>query len=129
MSFNIGTRCTSLWPQFSRSFFNRAAVKPIPAPRDLINTPQDFLKAIGRDMDTKIKTESWEELWKSSGLQFREAGLSVRDRRYALWCMEKFRQGVPVEEFAHDPRSKKTIRGWGPTVQNGKRIRSRRMKN
>ncbi|KAG7088289.1 hypothetical protein E1B28_012301 [Marasmius oreades] len=129
MSFSLGLRCNSPLPNFARSFFNKAAVMPIPAPKDSINTPQDFLKAIGRSLDTKITQNSWEQFWKSSGLQFREQGLSVRDRRYTLWCMEKFRHGVPVEEFVHEPRPKKTIRGWGPTVQNGKRIRSRRMKN
>ena len=49
--------------------------------------------------------------------------------RYILWCMEKFRNGLPVEEFAHELKPKKKIRGWGPAVQNGKRIRSRRVKN
>ncbi|KAF9267306.1 hypothetical protein L218DRAFT_1074074 [Marasmius fiardii PR-910] len=129
MSFNLGLRCNYLLPKSARSLVNRAALKSIPAPRDSINTPQDFLKAIGRSLDTKITQDSWEQFWKTSGLQLREKGLPVRDRRYTLWCMEKFRQGAPVEEFAHEPRSKKTIRGWGPTVQNGKRIRSKRMKN
>jgi hypothetical protein len=49
--------------------------------------------------------------------------------RYILWCMTKYRQGVPIEEFAHELKPKKTIRGWGPKVQNGKRIRSRRVKD
>ncbi|KNZ73045.1 hypothetical protein J132_01430 [Termitomyces sp. J132] len=50
-------------------------------------------------------------------------------RRYILWCMEKYRSGLPIESFAHEPRPKKTVRGWGPSVQNGKRIRSRRDKS
>ncbi len=31
--------------------------------------------------------------------------------RYIQWCMEKFRLGFPIEEFAHEPTPKKTIRG------------------
>ncbi|KAK7056939.1 hypothetical protein VNI00_002657 [Paramarasmius palmivorus] len=130
MAFNFWSRSHSPLRSFARSFVNKATVRPIPAPRDSINTPQDFLKAIGRSMDSKISQDSWEEFWRSAtGNQLRAKGLSVRDRRYTLWCMEKFRQGVPIEEFAYEPRPKKTIRGWGPAVQNGKRIRSRRIKN
>lgn len=28
-----------------------------------------------------------------------------------MWCMDKFRKGIPVEEFAHEPKPKKTMRG------------------
>ncbi|KAF8967061.1 hypothetical protein BDZ97DRAFT_1804971 [Flammula alnicola] len=94
-----------------------------------IRTAEDFLKSIGRSSETKLTASSWEELWKMDGRAMKKAGLGVRDRRYILWCMEKFRLGFPVREFAHEPPPKKTIRGWGPKVQNGKRIRSRRIKD
>ncbi|KAK7469380.1 hypothetical protein VKT23_003855 [Stygiomarasmius scandens] len=127
----VNSRCSGfLVPSLARTFINRAVNRPIPPTNaDLIATPQDFLKKIGRNMDTKLSVESWEQLWTTSGLGMRKLGLSVRDRRYALWCMEKFRRGIPIEEFAHEPKPKKTIRGWGPAVQDGKRIRSRRLKN
>lgn len=83
--------------------------------RSLANeTPMTFLASLGRGLDTKIKepaTESWEALWKLDGHALREAGLSVRDRRYALWCMEKYRQGQDPATFAHPATPKKKIRG------------------
>ncbi|OJA17220.1 hypothetical protein AZE42_00206 [Rhizopogon vesiculosus] len=91
-----------------------------------ISTPQDFLKAIGRSSETKISVDSWDAFWRTSGSDMKNAGLSIQDRRYILWCMEKFRQNQPIEVFAHEPRPKKKIRGRGPAVQFGKRIRSRR---
>ncbi|EDR13723.1 uncharacterized protein LACBIDRAFT_309011 [Laccaria bicolor S238N-H82] len=123
----------------------------IPSASGSIATPSDFLTAIGRASETKLSVESWDQLWRMTGPDMRKAGIAVRDRRfvvllvcivssaaflnpfaftrYILWCMEKFRTGIPIEEFAHEPQPKKTIRGWGPCVQNGKRIRSRRLKN
>jgi len=58
----------------------------------------------------------------------RQAGVGVKDRRYILWCLNKFRLGEDPSEFAHAERPKKKIRGWGPSVQFGKRIRSRRLR-
>ncbi|KAG1855825.1 hypothetical protein C8R48DRAFT_719412 [Suillus tomentosus] len=100
----------------------------IPSPRGpgKISTPQDFLKAIGRSSETKISIDSWDAFWRTSGWDMKNAGLSIQDRRYILWCMEKFRQNKPIEGFAHEERPKKKIRGRGPAVQFGKRIRSRR---
>ncbi|KAG1745898.1 uncharacterized protein EDB91DRAFT_1119339 [Suillus paluster] len=100
----------------------------IPSPRvpGKISTPQDFLKAIGRSSETKISIDSWDAFWRTSGWDMKNAGLSIQDRRYILWCMEKFRQNQPIETFAHEVRPKKKIRGRGPAVQFGKRIRSRR---
>ncbi|KAG2342187.1 hypothetical protein BDR05DRAFT_983410 [Suillus weaverae] len=91
-----------------------------------ISTPQDFLKAIGRSSETKISIDSWDAFWRTSGWDMKNAGLSIQDRRYILWCMEKFRQNQPIEGFAHEEKPKKKIRGRGPAVQFGKRIRSRR---
>nr|GAT60118.1 predicted protein [Mycena chlorophos] len=105
----------------------------VPAPTTTISTPASFLQAIGRESNTKYKTEdaemSWDDFWQTDGVKLKAAGVAVRDRRYILWCMEKYRQGSPVTAFAHPPPPKKTIRGWGPSVQNGKRIRSRRDRN
>ncbi|KAG1774907.1 hypothetical protein EV702DRAFT_1121757 [Suillus placidus] len=98
----------------------------IPSPRGKISTPQDFLKAIGRSSETKISIDSWDAFWRTSGCDMKNAGLSIQDRRYILWCMEKFRQNQPIEVFAHEEAPKKKIRGRGPAVQFGKRIRSRR---
>ncbi|TFL01795.1 IGR protein motif-domain-containing protein [Pterulicium gracile] len=104
--------------------------KSVPLPKTNIATPKDFLTAIGRQCETKFTAaESWPDFWRSSSPDFRKAGVAVRDRRYIMWCMSKYRQGVPIEEFAHPAKAKKTVRGWGPKVQDGKRIRSRRIKD
>ncbi|KAJ3817828.1 IGR protein motif-domain-containing protein [Lentinula raphanica] len=118
-------------PSLNRTFVNRALTKPIPPTNETITTPNDFLKNIGRSMDTKLSPvpESWDDFWRMSGLDLRKAGMGVKDRRYALWCMSKYRRGLAVEEFAHEQKPQKTVRGWGPSVQNGKRIRSKRPKN
>jgi hypothetical protein len=98
------------------------------AAADSISTPGAFLKAIGRSCDTKLSIESWDDFWKQDGTNLKSAGVGVRDRRsvfyhhnkylrfeplprYILWCMEKYRSGLSVKEFAHEPRPKKTIRG------------------
>lgn len=48
------------------------------------------------------------------------------ERRYFLWALEKYRQGYAPTDFAHDIKPKKKVRGWGPRVQNGIRVRGRR---
>ncbi|KAH9950603.1 IGR protein motif-domain-containing protein [Amylocystis lapponica] len=126
MSQRLGLNWLPSVARSTRALYNRAALKPLPPPRGSIATPEDFLKAIGRSSDTKLTVEKWEDLWKFDGHQLRKAGLDVRDRRYIMWSMEKYRQGESPSDFAHEPPPKKTIRGWGPSVQNGKRIRSRR---
>ncbi|KAJ7095740.1 hypothetical protein B0H15DRAFT_774611 [Mycena belliarum] len=140
--FSSGARLCALVPRISRSLATTA--RPIPDPRGThlllttvsdvpltqaagsIDTPGAFLKAIGRSADAKLSIENWGEFWQQTSPTLKSAGVGVRERRYILWCMEKYRSGIPVEEFVHDQRPKKTVRGWGPTVQHGKRIRSRR---
>ncbi|KAI0354988.1 hypothetical protein OH77DRAFT_1455925 [Trametes cingulata] len=126
MSLRLAARLSLPCPSLVRSVVNRAAQRPVPPPRDNIKTPEDFLKAIGRSAETKLTPESWEQLFHTDGHQLKKAGLSVQDRRYILWSMEKFRQGLDPSEFAYPPKPEKKIRGRGPAVQNGKRLRSRR---
>ncbi|KAI0061697.1 hypothetical protein BV25DRAFT_1992045 [Artomyces pyxidatus] len=127
MSFSLGARFRSFLPSFSRSFnIYKDLRKSIPPQRDSISTPEAFLKAIGRASETKVTYEKWGDLWKVDGAALKKAGLPVRDRRYILWAMEKYRQGLDPADFSHERKPKKKIRGWGPAVQNGKRIRSRR---
>lgn len=74
-----------------------------------------------------------------------EAGLNVKERRYLMWLLEKYRCGglagslqflanadrrFAARRQGHDPAQvavatppKKKIRGWGPKVQFGKRVR------
>ncbi|KAH9891669.1 IGR protein motif-domain-containing protein [Cubamyces lactineus] len=128
MSLRLATRLSLPCPSLVRSLVNRAAQRPIPPPRGNIQTPEDFLKAIGRSAETKLTPESWEQLWHTDGPQLKKAGLAVKDRRYILWSMEKYRQGEDPADFAHPAKPAKKIRGRGPAVQNGKRLRSRRQR-
>ncbi|KAI0320193.1 hypothetical protein OF83DRAFT_1053609 [Amylostereum chailletii] len=144
MSFAFATRVRSFVPSCSRSAVNSALQRPVPPPRGAfiasvdaflgsasclggIDSPEAFLKAIGRKSETKLSYDSWEGLFKADGATMRKAGLEVKDRRrYILWAVEKYRQGWSPKDIAHEPKPKKKVRGWGPAVQNGKRIRSRR---
>ncbi|KAG6831949.1 hypothetical protein H0H92_006550 [Tricholoma furcatifolium] len=81
--------------------------------------------AIGRSSETKIEVGDWETLGKLSSHELKKKGLAVRDRKYILWSLGKYREGLPINSFAHEPKPKKTVRGWGPSVQNGKRILSK----
>ncbi|KAI0269830.1 hypothetical protein BC834DRAFT_573219 [Gloeopeniophorella convolvens] len=126
MSLTLGARLRSLVPQLSRSFQNPALARQVPSPRGNIATPEDFLKSIGRSAETKISFDTWSDLWKTNGLALRKAGVAVRDRRYILWAMERYRQQNEPSEYAHEAKPRKKIRGHGPAVQFGKRIRSRR---
>ncbi|KDQ62529.1 hypothetical protein JAAARDRAFT_203636 [Jaapia argillacea MUCL 33604] len=132
MSHWLAARLRSFSPSFTRCLQTFAGQpRRLPQPpsrRDDIRTPQAFLKAIGRQADTMLSPKRWKELWDTRGPDLKEKGLSVKDRRYILWCMHKYRNGLMPDEFAHKPKPKKKVRGWGPAVQNGKRIRSRRIK-
>ncbi|KAF9783375.1 IGR protein motif-domain-containing protein [Thelephora terrestris] len=121
------TKFTSLVPSLTRCLQTAtAAASSMPAPRGSICSAEDFLKSIGRSAETKLKVEKWAELWKLDSSDLKRQGLDVKDRRYILWAMQKYRLGSDPTEFAHAATPKKKIRGWGPSVQNGKRIRSRR---
>jgi len=126
MSLALAVRLRSSFSPFSRTFQNSTLLKPVPPPRADIPTPESFLKAIGRGSETKISFDTWDALWKTDGLALKKAGLSVRDRRYILWAMERYRQNDDPSEYAHEVKPRKKIRGHGPAVQFGKRIRSRR---
>jgi len=128
MSFALAVCLRSSFLPVCRTFQNCALLKPVPPPRGDISKPEDFLKAIGRGSETKISFDTWESLWKTNGVALKKAGLAVRDRRYILWAMERYRQMDNPSDYAHEARPKKKIRGHGPAVQFGKRIRSRRHK-
>ncbi|KAG8739287.1 hypothetical protein FRC10_005815 [Ceratobasidium sp. 414] len=76
-------------------------------------SPSDFLAAIGRSSDTKLKVETWDDLWRMRGEDMKKAGLTPAERRYVLWGLEKFRQGQDPAAIAIKVRPKKTIRGAG----------------
>ncbi|KAG8971890.1 hypothetical protein FRC05_010559 [Tulasnella sp. 425] len=88
----------------------------IPAPRGDISTPAAFLGAIGRDSAKKLSGplagwQEWDDMWKTNGDVLKDAGVAVKDRRYFLWCLEKFRAGGDPSEFAIPAKPKKKVRG------------------
>jgi len=126
-SFEAGLRTVA--QRLCRTYSTQVAVQArsaIPAPTTRISTPEAFLTAIGRSAETKVKAESWEEFWKMDRVEMRGQGLAVKDRRYILWAMQQFRLGKEPTQVSYPPTPKKKVRGRGPAVQNGKRIRSRR---
>lgn len=66
----------------------QSGIGPHARPVENIQTAEDFLKAIGRESETKLKVE-WDELWKMDGRAMREAGVGTRDRRYLCVCASK----------------------------------------
>ncbi|KAL7421032.1 hypothetical protein Q5752_003916 [Cryptotrichosporon argae] len=91
-------------------------------------TPAELLAKIGRGADKKLAShaESWGALnavWTRGGRALEAAGLGVKERRYILWALSRFSQGSEPSTFVAPPTPAKKYRGWGPRVQNGKRVR------
>jgi len=133
---------SSILPQintFTRTLVTKVVTRPVPPLRDpntlpptvprfpgmdVIRGPQDFLKAIGREADTKVTAESWEELWKLNGQAMRKAGLSVRDRRYVdVFVWDCGPSSVPKP----DRRSTGIFYGVWRNTAAGSQYRSSRM--
>ncbi|GAA5919889.1 hypothetical protein JCM1841_002096 [Sporobolomyces salmonicolor] len=112
----------------SRAIHAPAAVVPakrIPKPREPFHTPAAVLAASKRNLGQYAdKFENWAALFSKTSAQLRdEVGMQVKESRYLLWLLEKYRQGHNPDAVAVPPTPKKTIRGWGPRIQNGKRVR------
>ncbi|WFD36341.1 hypothetical protein MCUN1_003220 [Malassezia cuniculi] len=111
-----------------------SAVRPVPPPRGGISTPKDFLTAISKtrrnlaDNSACVSAvgEDWNAMFGLTTSALKEAGVSVRDRKYLLRAFEAYRQGREPSEFAYDIKKKKIVRGWGPRVQKGIRVRGMR---
>ncbi|WWD21185.1 hypothetical protein CI109_105669 [Kwoniella shandongensis] len=90
-------------------------------------TPEALLIKIGRNADKKLTpfAESWEklnEVWlRTQKLQ--DLGLGIKERRYILWAFSKYSQGNNPSTFIRPPKPPKKVRGWGPKIQNGVRVR------
>lgn len=53
----------------------------------MIDSPEAFLKAIGRSADSKITAETWTDLWKLDGPRLKAAGVDVKDRKCVNWVV------------------------------------------
>ncbi|WFD37476.1 uncharacterized protein MJAP1_000420 [Malassezia japonica] len=112
-------------------FASTAAFRPVPAPRGSVDTPKAFLEAISKtrrnlaENSTCVSAlgEDWEAMFRLTSEKLKGEGVSPQHRKYILWSLEKFRQGEDPKEFAYDIKKKKKVRGWGPRVQKGIRVR------
>ncbi|KWU43816.1 hypothetical protein RHOSPDRAFT_34616 [Rhodotorula sp. JG-1b] len=100
------------------------STKRVPKPRGPYSDPASLLSASKRGLESYAeKLGSWSELFTKTSGDLRDAGMDVKQTRYTLWLLEKYRQGHDPATVAVAPTPKKTIRGWGPKIQNGKRVR------
>lgn len=60
---------------------HRVGLGPNCVPAPTIKAPADFLKYIGREAETKLSVETWNELWRMDGTAMKKAGVGIRDRR------------------------------------------------
>ncbi|GAA5827897.1 hypothetical protein JCM11251_007721 [Rhodosporidiobolus azoricus] len=98
--------------------------KRIPAPRGSYTDVSSLLSASKRGLEQYAdKLGEWNELFTKTSTDFKDAGMTVKQSRYLLWLLERYRQGADIAKVAVPPTPKKTIRGHGPRVQNGIRIR------
>lgn len=67
--------------------------------------------------------EDWDMMFRLTSEKLKGEGMAVKDRKYLLWSLEKFRQGEDPRDFAYDIKKPKKVRGWGPRVQKGYRVR------
>ncbi|KAG8766446.1 hypothetical protein FRC12_006876 [Ceratobasidium sp. 428] len=80
-----------------------------PSPRGSYQSPNDFLAAIGRSSDTKLKAETWDDLWRMRGEDMKKAGLTPAERRQAV-------------EYPHRNSVKDTIPQLLPSKRGQKRL-------
>ncbi|SHO76056.1 Similar to S.cerevisiae protein FYV4 (Protein of unknown function) [Malassezia sympodialis ATCC 42132] len=117
-------------PLFVRSA-SSAATRAVPSPRGKIDSPKAFLQAISkprRDLASNSTCvsavgEDWDMMFRLTSEKLKGEGMAVKDRKYLLWSLEKFRQGEDPRDFAYDIKKPKKVRGWGPRVQKGYRVR------
>ncbi|BEI81100.1 hypothetical protein CcaverHIS002_0202600 [Cutaneotrichosporon cavernicola] len=89
--------------------------------------PADLLTKIGRNAEKKLgeKVPDWKsltELYFKGTKPMSDAGMTPRERRYVMWALERYSHGDAPSTFIRPPTPAKKFRGWGPRVQNGKRV-------
>ncbi|GAA5861970.1 hypothetical protein JCM8547_001542 [Rhodosporidiobolus lusitaniae] len=111
----------------SRSIHAPAAIdatKRIPRPRGRYTDTTSILAASKRGLEQYAdKLGDWAELFGKTSTDLKDAGLTTKESRYLLWLLERYRHGHDPAQIAIPATKAKTIRGWGPKVQNGVRVR------
>jgi len=89
-------------------------------------TVEKFLNTIGRGCEVHIsKFETWEKLFSTRGRGLKELGIPLRDRKYMLNWIEKYRQGWEpryVRFHSRTTRNKNIEWRWKLFTQKEKRI-------
>jgi hypothetical protein len=67
--------------------------RPVPPPRNGM-TVEKFLKTIGRGCEEYIDKLDWEKLFTSTGFKLKQLGIPIRQRKWILLWVEKYRQGI-----------------------------------
>ncbi|BGP27468.1 hypothetical protein JCM10295v2_006436 [Rhodotorula toruloides] len=115
-------------PWISRRALHAKASVPrevrVPQPRDKYQDPASLLAVSKRGLEEFAeKVGSWDNLFMKSGKELREAGMNIKQSKYCLWLLEKYRQGFNPAHVAIPQKPKKKFRGWGPKIQHGVRVK------
>jgi len=101
MLVGFAPRLGTIAPRLTRNLVSRTTLREVPKPHVLppvisdrkplqINTPQEFLTAIGRSCHEKLEPESWDVFWKSTRNDLKKSGLGVKERRYYSCLVDRF---------------------------------------
>ncbi|KAJ2490629.1 hypothetical protein IWW37_003003 [Coemansia sp. RSA 2050] len=93
---------SALGMAFARSMSTEAAPAiaarqvVVPRPRGQIDTPESFLKAIGRGCEKYTeKFKDWDHLFKADTIKLKhELGIGAKQRKWILMWTNKFRLGI-----------------------------------
>lgn len=121
----------------SRRFFSvgtlllhttKASLRIVPRPNSTIPDVSTFLKTIGRKCDEVLDVygNTWENLFAWDSKMLKEKGVSVQQRKYILYQVEKLRKGEEVTEikkgkksfFGSERHRKENIAKWRAEQRN-----------
>ncbi|KAG0659135.1 hypothetical protein C6P46_005306 [Rhodotorula mucilaginosa] len=80
------------------------AIGPYSDPASLLSVSKRGLESYAE------KLGNWSELFTKTSGDLRDAGMDVKQTRYTLWLLEKYRQGHDPATVAVAPTPKKTVR-------------------
>ncbi|WFC98236.1 Vacuolar fusion protein mon1 [Malassezia yamatoensis] len=127
----VETESSSRTAQCFVRLASSAAYRPVPPPRGSTDSPMAFLKAISKTRRNLAENSScvnavgndWDAMFRLNSYKLKGEGVPVKERKYLLWALDKYREGGDPYKFAYDTKKKKVVRGWGPRVQKNIRVR------
>jgi hypothetical protein len=80
----------------SSRILRNPCINPSTSNLDDVATPQDFLRKIGRSLETKVSIDDWNKFWQTTSMDLKQQGLAVRDKRYVpALCLDQ----TPSDNF------------------------------